>query len=309
MVARKHKGSLLFPLILVFLGIMFLLVNLGAVDRTIWSEVVRYWPVLLILMGIDALVRRSSISAALGTIVGAAVLIAAGLALFHLFAPEAWITEQQAFAHPVDGATAAEVILSCSDCSMDIRSHSGLTASEYVIAGSLTLRRDEHLTKTVQRDDGTTHFRLESEYRLPFLLSAEREARLWEADLSESIPLTLSVETNGRVNLDLTNVLLTSADISTGDDPCMITASRVSSATLYLSGSRIEVHVPQGTGIRVSGTASMGLIVPPDYVRVENEILSPDYESASHRTDIALRPGAEWIEILPIISDPSTQAP
>jgi hypothetical protein len=203
MTKRKHRGSLLFPLALIFLGLMFLLINLGVIDRMIWSEIVRYWPVLLIIMGIDALLRHSSMGAAFGTVVGAAVVIAAGIALFHLFAPEAWITERQTFAHPLGGATAAEITLSCDDCSMIIGSQSGVPSSGHLISGSLTLRCDERLTQSVRRDGATAHFRLESDYRLPFLLSASRTTHLWEADLSESIPLSLSVETNGSVDLDL----------------------------------------------------------------------------------------------------------
>lgn len=297
MTKRKHRGSLLFPLALVFLGLMFLLINLGVVDRMIWSEIVRYWPVLLIIMGIDALLRRSSMGAALGTVVGAAIVIAAGIALFHLFAPEAWITERQTFAHPLGEATAAEIVLSCDSCSMTIGSQSEIPSSGNLISGSLSLRCDERLTQSVRRDGNTAHFRLESDYRLPFLLSASRITHLWEADLSESIPLSLSVETNGGVDLDLTNVLVTSADISTGDDPCLITLSQVSSTMFYLSGKHIEVRVLQGTGVRVRGSASMELIVPPEYVRTEDGILSPDYESALFRTELVLRPGTEWIKI------------
>jgi len=309
MTKRKRSGSLLFPLTIVFLGVMFLLVNLGVIDRTIWSDIVKYWPVLLILVGIDGLLRRSSAGAAFGTVVGAAVLIAAGLALFHLFAPGAWITERHALAYPLAEATTAEVVLSCRDCSMDIGAQSELSDSGNLISGSLTLRRDEHLTETVREDGDETQFRLESDYRLPFLLSAEREGHIWEVDLNESIPLSLSLATDGVVNLDLTSILLESVDVSTGDDPCTITLSRVSNATVYLSGSHIEVIVPDSIGVRISGSASMELTIPPDYVRTENEILSPNYETALYRTDIVLRPGTEWIEIKPVEEDASTQAP
>jgi len=297
MVKRKRRGSLLFPLALIFLGVMFLLTNLGAVDSSIWSQLVRYWPVLLILLGIDTLLQRPSVGAAVGAVISAAVLIAVGITLFYLFAPDAWITEQQQFAYPLGGATAAEIILSCRDCSMDVGPQSELSGSENLISGSLTLRRDEHLTESVRRVGDETQFRLESDYRLPFLLFAEREEHVWEVNLSESIPLSLSIATNGVVNLDLTGITVESADISTGDDPCTITLPRESNATVYLAGSHIEVRVPESVGVRVAGSASMELTVPPDYVHTENGILSPNHESALYRSDIVLRPGSEWIEI------------
>ncbi|MFC2079502.1 LiaI-LiaF-like domain-containing protein [Candidatus Bipolaricaulota bacterium] len=303
MTRRKRRGSLVFPLALLFLGVMFLLTNLDVVDSSIWSQVLRYWPVLLILVGIDALLRHSSIGAAVGGVIGTLVLVAAGIVLFHLFAPEAWITEHHTFAQPLSGATAAEIVLSCRDCSMNVAAQSGFPQSQDLISGSLSLRRDERLTESVRRDAGSVRFRLESDYRLPFLLSADRDAHVWDVELSDSIPLSLSMATDGIVNLDLTDLLLESADISSGDDPSTITLSRTSSTKLYLSGSHIEVRVPHSIGVRVSGSASMELAVPTDYLRTEDEVLSANYESALLRTDIVLRPGSEWIEITTIVDE------
>ena len=299
MTKRKRRGSLLFPLTLIFLGVMFLLTSLDVVDSSIWSEVVRYWPVLLILLGIDTLLRRPSVGAAVGAVIGTAALIAAGTVLFYVFAPEVWITEQQTFTHRLGGATVAEIVLSCRDCAMNVRPLSELPDSENLISGTLTLRRDERLTESVHRDGDNIQFRLESDYRFPFLLPAQREPHVWNVALSESIPLSLSMATNGVVNLDLTGITLESADIHTGDAPCTITLPWESNAKVYVSGSRIEVRVPQSVGVRVGGSASMELTVPTDYVQTENGILSPNYETAAHQIDIILRPGSEWIEIRP----------
>ena len=296
MTRRRRQGSLVFPLVLVFLGLMFLLINLGIVDRSIWSNIIRFWPILLILMGIDTLLRRSSAGAAFGTVVSTVVLIAAGITMFHLFAPESWVSETQSFSHSLDGASVAEVVLSCRDCSIELYA---APASDALISGHLTLRRDEKLTESVRIDNETIHYRLESESWLPFPLLAERGTHIWEAELNDSIPLTLSLQTDGAVDLDLTNLEASSVDISTGDERCRITLSQASSATLFLSGNRIEVLVPRDVAVRVSGSASMELTVPSDYVRTESGTHSPNYETASIRAELVLRSGVEWIEIKP----------
>lgn len=307
MTKRKRRGSLLFPLTLIFLGVMFLLTSLDVVDSSIWYEVIRYWPVLLILLGIDTLLRRPSVGAAVGAVIGTAVLIAAGIALFYVFAPGVWITEQQAFAHPLGGTTAAEIVLSCRDCSMNVGPSSELPDSENLISGTLILRRDERLTEFVRRDGEDIQFRLESGYRFPFVLPAQRESHAWNVSLTGSIPLSLTVSTNGIINLDLTGIRLESGDISGGEAPCSITLPS-SSAALYLVGHRITVKVPEDVGVRVGGSASMELTVPMDYVRTEDGILSPNYDTAAHQIDIILRPGTEWIEIKPVEADLSSPA-
>lgn len=296
MTPRRRQGSLVFPLALVFLGLMFLLINLGVVDRGIWSDIIRFWPVLLILMGIDALLRRSSAGAAFGAVVSAAVLIAAGITLFHLFAPESWITETQLFSYSLDGARTAEVVLSCGDCSMGVSSGAAPGA---LISGQLTLRRDEKLTESVRIEDEALHFQLKSEYWLPFLLSAERETHVWAAGLSATIPLTLALQTNGAVDLDLTGLEVSSADVSTGSEHCQITLAE-GNTTLFLAGDRIEVLVPHDVAVRISGSASIELAAPSDYVRTEDGIQSPNYETASVRTEVVLRSGTEWIEFKPL---------
>lgn len=297
MTRRRHQGSLVFPLLLVFLGLMFLLINLGVVDRSIWSDIIRFWPVLLILMGIDTLLRRSSAGAAFGTVLSTVVLIAAGITMFHLFAPEWWNSKTQSFSHSLDGASAAEVMLSCRDCSMELYA---APSSDALISGHLTLRRDEKLAESVRTNNETIRYQLESEYWLPFPLLAERGILLWEAGLNDSIPLTLSLQTGGgAVDLDLTDLEVSSVDISTGEERCQITLSQASSATLFLSGDHIEVLVPRDVAVRVSGSASMELTVPSNYVRTESGTHSPNYETASIRAELVLRSGVKWIEIKP----------
>ena len=300
---RKQRG-LVFPLVLVFFGLMFLLINLGVVDRAIWGQIIRFWPVLLILSGIETLLRRSSAGVAFGTMISTAFLIIAGIALFHLFAPQSWSTQTHAFSHSLDGASTADIVLSCSGCSMDISADS---FSDDLISGRLTLRRDERLRESVRRDGDTIYFQLKSEYWLPFLPMAGQELHVWQAGLTDSIPLALSVETNGPVDLDLTDLRLTSVDVSTGDEVCQITLSELST-TLYLSGGRFEILVPQNVGVRISGSTLIELTLPPTYVRMEPEIVSPNYETASIQTELVLRPGAEWVEIKTMDADSAPRA-
>ncbi|MBE0636802.1 hypothetical protein IH601_12460 [Candidatus Bipolaricaulota bacterium] len=299
MTRRRPRNSLLVPLVLVFVGIMFLLTNLGIVDRSIWSDIIRYWPVLLILMGVDALLRRSSMGAALGTLVSAAALIAVGMVLLHMFAPEAWTTREQAFSYPLTNATTAQIDLSCQDCTMHIRRQPSLSQPDTLINGSLHLRRDEKLTETVRRDGSQTYFALESHYLLPSLVWAKQDAKAWIVALNETVPVTLTMSTENAVHVDFTGIALQSADISAGSQTSTIFLPDTANAALYLSGSHIEVLVPEGIGVRVTGLTASNLSVPPTYVQTGSSIASPNYEQATYRTDIILRPGSEWIEIGP----------
>jgi len=69
---RRYRGSLFFPIILIGLGIIFLLSNIGVLRGDIWSTIINLWPVLLIAIGLDGIWRRQGL-------VGATVLIVLGI--------------------------------------------------------------------------------------------------------------------------------------------------------------------------------------------------------------------------------------
>jgi hypothetical protein len=54
---RKPR-SLFFPLLLIAVGVLFFLVNIGKMDGTTWDTVLKYWPIILIAAGLDGLYRR-----------------------------------------------------------------------------------------------------------------------------------------------------------------------------------------------------------------------------------------------------------
>src|SRR3970040_344778 len=48
---RPTRRSIFFPVILIILGIIFLLSNVGVLTDSVWENVLRLWPVLLIALG------------------------------------------------------------------------------------------------------------------------------------------------------------------------------------------------------------------------------------------------------------------
>lgn len=86
---RSYRGSLFGPVVLILLGIVFLFYNLGLMTGDIWDTVLRLWPVLLIVMGLDGILRQEGL-------VGAVVLIGLGsvflLSNFGFLALNIWQT-------------------------------------------------------------------------------------------------------------------------------------------------------------------------------------------------------------------------
>lgn len=74
--SSKRRG-LFFPLLLVGLGVFLLLINLGVIPGTTRENLLLYWPVLLVLAGLDGLWRREGLVWPL-VVLGVGVLLLLG---------------------------------------------------------------------------------------------------------------------------------------------------------------------------------------------------------------------------------------
>ncbi len=68
-----RRGGFAWPLILIALGVIFLLSNMGMLNWNVWDVIWRLWPVLLIAIGLDILFGRRS---ALGSLIALVLVIA-----------------------------------------------------------------------------------------------------------------------------------------------------------------------------------------------------------------------------------------
>ncbi|MCU0487356.1 MAG: DUF5668 domain-containing protein [Anaerolineales bacterium] len=60
----QRRGSLFFPLLLIFIGGALLMNNLGMINGSIWETIAMFWPVLFIVWGLDALWRNEGLTGA-----------------------------------------------------------------------------------------------------------------------------------------------------------------------------------------------------------------------------------------------------
>jgi lia operon protein LiaF len=59
--SKPYRRSIFFPLLLVFAGTLFLLNNFGIIRGDLWDAIRVYWPVILIVLGLDSLFRREGL--------------------------------------------------------------------------------------------------------------------------------------------------------------------------------------------------------------------------------------------------------
>ena len=85
--ARQEHTDSITGFLLVFSGIILLLNSLGVLPWSIWSEILNFWPVLVILVGLKLLLGNSVLAQALINIINFIVFTSLLLFLLLEFAP------------------------------------------------------------------------------------------------------------------------------------------------------------------------------------------------------------------------------
>jgi len=297
MTRRRGRGGVLLPLILIVGGLLFFLSNLGILGPDLWETAFRFWPILLIAVGLDMIVGRASLGGAISTLVMIVALFAIGFVAFHLFAPDPWISEDHSVAVTRSDAAEAHISLECGGCTIRAGSTSDPAT---LIAGTITVRLDERLSQSVRLKDHAMIYVLQSgaAFWLPF--GGTGEKLLWDLALTNAIPLSLTVFTDGAVDLDLREVSVQSVDVTAEVGPATIALSTVSSAVYYVLGEDFAFRVPEGVGVWIDRANLRSADAPADYVLTESALLSPDYENALITAEIVLRPGTGSVLIEPV---------
>lgn len=88
---HRYQRSYFGPILLITVGVLFLGNNLGIIPDVGWGLVWRFWPVLLIIGGLDDLIRRQGVAWPI-LLVGAGAFL-----LFNNFGSQSWISWTQIF--------------------------------------------------------------------------------------------------------------------------------------------------------------------------------------------------------------------
>ncbi len=284
----RRRGGLVGPFILISLGIIFLLNNLGLLSWSIWETLLRLWPILLVATGLDLILgQRSAWGSLLALVLTLAVL---GGALWLSGTEVEWqrAARREEIAQGVGAARKAKLVIAPGVGTLSIKA-----ASDPVnlVQGSIVLGRREELERHFRVEDGTGTFVLGTQTSSfgPSAIGLGGQRR-WNLQLSSDVPLRL--ETNlgvGEQDLDLTGVALNGLDVEQGIGRATVTLPRDGHFEARIEGAIGEtiVIIPEVLAARVRlNTGLSGRRLPPGYRCEDDVCTSPRYETADHRVDL-----------------------
>ncbi len=305
MTSRALRGSVLIPLLLIAFGAVVLLVNFGVLDaHETWHLVLRGWPIVIILLGVDLFLSRASAGHALGVLVLVCAVVAAAFAAVNFAAPARWTTETVRVHEPLPTTSAVEITAACPECSMTL---SGGASRDRLIEGSAEVRWLDRFARTAETDGVTSRLELHGEPRLPFTLRSLHHRPAWDLRIADDVAMTVSVS-GARCDVDLTKSNVGTLYVQAAGE-ASFRLSEVHATTAYVTAESVRIEVPEGVGLVVEGTAAVGqLLVPDTYTRSATSVASPQADAANVRTRVVLLPGAERVEIVPAGTEATPKA-
>ncbi len=233
------RPSLVWPLLLIGLGALLLLQTLGLLSPSLWLALAQLWPVLLILAGLDLLIgRRSARGVALVGLAGVALIAGALL----------WAAVRASQLPPGGVETLIQVPRGATRLSARIDFQTGalrvsaLGPSDHLLEGSAQDGPGDTAQQDYAVSAGEGRLRLQQQpdaMLAPFLARRADQAH-WDVRLTRGLPLALVVATGaGAATLDLTNLQLTSLDLTSGLGQTVV---------IFAPGQTAQAHLRTGLG-------------------------------------------------------------
>ena len=262
--------------LMIGLGTVLLLGNLGYLDMGAFELLLRLWPIFLIALGLDILFRGSSVWVSiLGGVVALALV---GVVVWFAFtAPVGAAGNVQAINQELGNATQAEVLIDPAVGNLNIAAAQG---EEDLISGQINLARNQRIDDEYRISNGNARYAISSEGDPVFIPFAGFGLNmLWDLDLSPAVPLDLRTDMGiGRQEVNLSGLNVTGLVVETGVGTTLVIlpAEGPLDARVKTSLGSTVIRVPQGTSVRINVDTGIAAVnFPNDFRRVNDTILSP----------------------------------
>lgn len=288
-----RRGSVAGALILIAVGFMLLLYNLGYLPGDIWRYLWRFWPMLLILVGADIATRGFPTWFALPVLL---LVVVALLGTIWLLTPtlptQDVVTED--LSQDLGDLSGANVRLELDNGTLQVKPLDDST--DLLMAGKFTHDDSILIQQEFSPSGGQGDLRLADRYQayFPFLWFLRSTRNDWMVGLSSRIPLELHL-TGDDCHLDLNLRDLALKALTAELDDCagevQLPAADALDANLNLNGSELTVVVPPDAAARVRlDLDDTELVIDPDrFTKISaGEYLSEGSEEVEIRLDLTL---------------------
>lgn len=267
--------SLFWPILLVGIGIVWLLSNLGIIQHVNLGSILRLWPLLLVILGLDILFSRQY------PWVGAVVSLLAvvGIVAFLIASPSLGVgsgptTKTETFTTPIGDANSVEYDFDTASAPVFVsaldESGEELIVADITHRGTMRFDAAGTTSKTISLSES-------SDNNDWFYWDFSFDSLKWDIALSPVVPTDLYLNGgSGSIEMDLSGLNLTSlrTDFGSGSSDVILPENTTPYQADIESGSgSVNIELPSDTSLILTldaGSGSIDISVPSDTaLRVE----------------------------------------
>ncbi len=295
-IRQERRHSFLFPITLISIGAIWLLFEARIFSGANLYMLLRFWPIILIGLGLELLVGRNqrswSLMIALGTVVLLLALMLVGPALG--LAPSVEVKENQ-YSTPLAGMTSAGINLDLSSGQATVKAltdANDLITADLRYVGSINYSAGGSNGRgTVRLSANDDQTQIVSFLGWSLVNGVDANELRWNIGLSPNIPLDLTI--NGGVGdntIDLSGLQITSLALNggVGQDRITLPASGhfnftmnggigetwvtipqgvTGDTTINAGVGQLHLDLPENTPVRLEATGGLGLVQVPDWMQ------------------------------------------
>jgi hypothetical protein len=263
-----RRSGLFWGVILLLVGLLLLLSNLGIIAVNVWGAV---WAVVLIALGVGIL---------WGIFVGSSA------------------AEGEEVSIPLEGANSARIRVKHGAGRLRV---TGGAAPGALVEGTFTGGLDYRARRRGEELDVEM-----SPRGFPFFVGPwnwGRQGLGWTFSLNSAIPLDLAFETGaGEARLDLSELLVTDLRLQTGASSFQVTLPADAGHTrarIEAGVASVSIRVPTEVAaqVRFEGALASVTVDRNRFPRAGGVYRSPDYDSAQNKVDIEVEAGVGSIDV------------
>lgn len=300
----RSRPSLIWPIVLIGAGTLFLLNNLGIVDWDVWTTIAQFWPLILVAIGLDIMLgRRAGIWPALLLVFVIAVLASGAIAVQNTSEVFMGDLYTQEFSQQIEDAEKAKVTIEFGVGSLKVNA---FTNSRYLANGAFDLAEGEQLQQDFRMHGSTAYLSLGSKGHAIFPAwwfgKNDGRSREWHVNINDDIPMELEVCLGvGKAELDLRQVELNTLNMETGVGKTVVYLPEDGDFNAFVQAGvgELIVYVPESLPIRITLDSGLGNnSVVGDFDRSNNVYTSQGYSQSEERVNLNVDGGVGNIKVI-----------
>ena len=266
----RSRPSLVWPVILIGIGVLYLLRNLGVLSVSVWLPLLRLWPLVLILLGIEILVGRRSPTAStfmalliiilVGGIVAALMFFPNNPAVQSLSGPSQELLQDR-IQYPLANIATADVQIKWNPGTGSLKALGA--ESPYVIAGTLSYLNDLNAAMHTQNDHAAITLDAGTGTGFGFdFLDVDWSTSRWELGLHPHVVYNLSLDAGaGDFDFDLAALQLAGLQMNGDSGRVQLTLPPGSyPVTINCGDGNLTLNLPATQAVRLEIDNGSGVL-------------------------------------------------